>query len=155
MSEWIDREESVFEFINAFHVDWQLDYFDSCSLVIIGNQDLCYYHAVEILFEEVLYVQFPSFLYDRLEIRLADPSEISQFQHLELDLESKLFAMSCPDLSPKSMYFIAAERIKVRSCIIHHYPNDKLQLEPCEEKWNRGRYRESILHEMTPPTIII
>ena len=101
MISWIERQESVLEFINTLSIDYQMDYFDSCNLVIIGNYDLSYYHAVEILFEEVSYVQFPSLLYDRAEIRLAEQSELAKFQHLELDLESKLFAIVCPDISPK------------------------------------------------------
>jgi hypothetical protein len=146
MFEWIDREDAVFEFINALSIDWQLDYFDGCNLVMIGNYDLTYYHTAEILFEEVSYIQLPSLLFDRLEIKLASPFELSQFQYLELDVESKLFSLYYPDLSPTPMYFIAAEKIKVRSCKVYHYPNDRLQLQlqPCEEKWNQSRYREII-----------
>jgi hypothetical protein len=145
MSEWSDREESVVGFINALSIDWELDYFDSCNLVIIGNYDLTYYHTVEILFEEVSYIQFSSILFERLEIRIAEPSDRARL-HLELDVKNKLFAISCPDTSPKPVYFIASERIKARACMVYHYLREKSQ--PCVEKWNQGRYQESIDHRL-------
>lgn len=106
--------------------DFQVQDYDGSRLLLIGSFDLMYYHEVEIEFESTAYIELPSiFDYPRLRIATADESQRLRF--LDLSPPEKLYAIDTdPDLQGRTFY-VAAESVRARRCMVYHYQREDLK----------------------------
>ena len=84
--------------------DYKIEKFDGDTLVLLGSFDLTYYYEVKITFQEVDYINCPSY-FDTDRIRLATIEEREQFrEQCQLEKEDLMIVFDVDVL--KTFYFI-------------------------------------------------
>ena len=97
-------------------IDFRIQAYDGCNLLLVGSFDLCYYHTVEINFGEVSYISLPiNFIYPIF--RQASVKEINSICNLiYLEPEDIVYCIAAETSSSiKPMIF----NIVARSIVIH------------------------------------
>jgi len=106
--------------------DFELQDYDGSGLLIIGSFDLAYYHEVEIEFESVTYIEL-SASFNRPRLRIATAEESERLRFLDLSPPEKLYAIETdPDLDGP-FFYVAAERVRARRCMVYHYRRENLR----------------------------
>ena len=106
--------------------DFEVNTYDGSRLLIVGSFDLTYYHEVEIEFESVAYIELPT-LFDRPRLRIATAEESERLRYLDLSPPEKLYAIDTdPDTEDRTFY-VAAESVRARRCMVYHYQREDLK----------------------------
>ena len=111
---------SDFDYINHFanetnSNDFEIYSYDSFRLRIVGSFDHCYYHEVEVFFEEVEFFLLPqSFSYPTF--RMATEDEKSQLSSKYQNVSSTVYCIE----SEGELYFISAARMSIVKGIVHY-----------------------------------
>jgi len=106
--------------------DFEVQAYDGSRLLIVGSFDLAYYHEVEIEFEEVAYIELPTQFSDP-RLRIATAEESARLRFLDLSPPEKLYAIDAdPDVDGQT-FFIAAESVRARRCMVYHYRREELK----------------------------
>ena len=101
--------------------------YDTDKLIIAGSQDLTYYHTLEIIFEDVLFVsgKFTKLSTDKKSPIISMP-ENSKFLNIKYEIEQgyNLFRISVEDL--KNNFFVAAKSISFNNDTVYYYNKKNL-----------------------------
>jgi hypothetical protein len=106
--------------------DFELRGYDGSRLLIIGSFDLAYYHEVEIEFEGVSYIELPT-SFNQPRLRVATAEESKRLRFLDLSPPEKLYVIESDADSDGQSFYIAAERVRARRCLVYHYRRENLQ----------------------------
>jgi hypothetical protein len=103
--------EDVNKLVAAGCFEFSISSFDGQRLLIVGSRDLCYYHNVELVFDEVTYINCP--------VDFHDPQFAKgQERFFEIQAEGENFS-------------IAASAVSIDICTVFHYDRGEL-LQPGE-----------------------
>ena len=83
MQSILDRINEIVTTTNT--TDFLVQSFVGDSLLLIGSFDLCYYHELEIRFDDVAYIGLPIYGLDSPKFSVASDAERKAHTHLELE----------------------------------------------------------------------
>jgi hypothetical protein len=90
--------------------------FDGSRLIVIGDFDISYHHAFEAEFEEVEYIQCPTYFFAEA-FRVATTQERALFSADTIDPDCPIFCFESDDYR----YFIATQTLRLREGQVLHY----------------------------------
>ncbi len=106
--------------------DFEVLSFSDARLFIIGSFDLDYYHEVEIAFEDVVYIELPTY-FNRPALRAATPEEANAYAYLGLDPTEYLYVIEEDPYVDSRKYYVAARSVSARKCMVYHYRREELK----------------------------
>ncbi|MDF1666113.1 MAG: hypothetical protein P1V97_30425 [Planctomycetota bacterium] len=111
--------------------EFKIKKFDSVRLTICGSFDFCYYHQIEIHFDEVSYIDLPCIFWAP-SFREASKSEIAVFQrskghHFEAPEVLLIMDAESPTASEgRLQYYIVCESAHFIEGMVYYYERENL-----------------------------
>lgn len=101
------------------------DYSMRPSLLFVGSFDFCYYHNVEIVFNEVSFVACPGGIFQADHIRLATKDELERIYAFSYGYNDTP-TICLVDTTFKTKFFISAGEVKYSFQNVYYYKRESL-----------------------------